>query len=533
MKKVYLHIQDYFKTFALLCLGLCAISMVNAQEVSTEIDTTQIRYGELITLSLKVELEEMQEVVFPEGQTFSPFETIRFSKIDTIYKDNMWQLKRQYGITHFDSGSYKLPKQFVLINDKPFASDIEYKIEVRTVAVDTIAQPMYDIKPVLKTKGLGFPWKTLLIVLAILAAIIGYFIYKPLKQRAQELFKKKELAPLEEAIQAFKELDEVASTQPNTKTYYSELTGIVKRYLDRKVTEDALESTTDELLDSLQLLKHSGTIPFKTDLLRDLKEVLERADLIKFANQSAPEHLREEDRKFMEFVVVETEKMLPDEEEEQITEEARLAALAKIEAEKKRKQKRIYYALGSLALVLLVGLGIFFSIQKFEKKELDTSQWITSTYGYPPLKISTPKVLLRDDELFFKFPEVSEIATFSSGKPEDKRFVMIETIEIAQGNTEELGMAIAEQAIEQMEDYADSNLLLFTDSFTMEDEAAVGLMIHGSFLDAKKNSRAYKVYLINQVDAIHKVMIIYPNEDEKEEELAEHIINSIEFQKSK
>ncbi len=62
----------------------------------------------------------------------------------------------------------------------------------------------------------------------------------------------KQLPPYEEAIVALKTLDNTQLLKENkSKEYYSSLTEIVKRYLDREVDEAALESTSDELITRL------------------------------------------------------------------------------------------------------------------------------------------------------------------------------------------------------------------------------------------------------------------------------------------
>ena len=43
--------------------------------------------------------------------------------------------------------------------------------------------------------------------------------------------------------------------QEDLKSFYSELTFIIRKFLDEKVYDRSLESTTDELVERLQLLK--------------------------------------------------------------------------------------------------------------------------------------------------------------------------------------------------------------------------------------------------------------------------------------
>lgn len=516
----------------LLCLLAAFLFPTNslAQEVRTSIDTTDIRYGEEIKYTISVSLDSIQNVVFPEGQTFSPFETIQFYPIDTLTKKRLYELRRTYGITSFDSGSYTLPKQFVLINDKPIETQ-SFDINVHEVVVDTLAQPMYNIKPFLPVKRVSLPWKNIgiwILSLAVLAFIIWYLF---VKRKGALNLQNKALPPLEEAIQAFKELDTADYLQQNnSKEYYSKLTNIVKRYLDREVTEDALESTTDELLIKLNAFRHSGRIPFSRELLRDLEAVLKRADLIKFANISHEEQYVDNDRIFMESMVIETNKILPEEQEEE-SEEALLAKQMQEEADRKRKRRLWIMSLASLLLLIGLGYGIYHYTTTPANTAFDDSEWVSSAYGYPPLIIKTPEVLVRTDAYAFKVPGTKEVATFSSGEINDPFYVMVESLTKDPENPPPLEN-ILHQSIDQLERMGAENLLVKTDGFQIEEQAQ-GVLAHGRFsINTKSKSnvnRAYELYLIDQSSALYQVLVIYPDGDSEMEKKKDRIIESIEF----
>jgi len=533
-----LYSKTLSKAQKLCLLFLCLFSILlfnsnaQAQEVKASIDTTDIRYGEEIKYTISVSLDSIQNVVFPEGQTFSPFETINFYPIDTLTKQRLFELRRTYGITHFDSGSYSLPKQFVLINDKPIETP-SFDVTVHSVKVDTLAQPMYSIKPFMPVKNVPFPWLKIIawiLGLALLAFVVWYIF---VKKNGDLSMQKKALPPLEEAILGFKELDAAGYLkQNNSKEYYSRLTNIVKRYLDREVTEDALESTTDELLLRLNALRDSGRIPFDRSILRDLQEVLKRADLIKFAKMRHDEQYVDKDRVFMETMVIETNKILPEEQEEE-TEEAILAKQKQEEQQRKRKRK-IWATSIAIVLILLAGIyGIYHYTSTTSSTELDDSNWIESAYGYPPLVIKTPEVLMRTDAYVFMVPGTEEIATFSAGKIESPLYVMVESLTKNPENPPPLE-AILDQSIDQLEKMGARNLLVKVDGFQIEDQAQ-GVKAHGRFnLESDPNAaRNYELYLIDQPSAVYQVLVIYDDGDAKMETIKERIIESIEFKVSK
>ena len=78
------------------------------------------------------------------------------------------------------------------------------------------------------------------------------FFYIGLFGEKNHLSEEEEIAllpPYDRAKLALKKLDESQYLEnENLKDYYSDLTLIIRKYLDEKVYDRALESTTDELI---------------------------------------------------------------------------------------------------------------------------------------------------------------------------------------------------------------------------------------------------------------------------------------------
>ena len=167
-------------------------------------------------------------------------EIIESYKTDTTYLDSKYRLIKKYGLTQFDSGSFVIPEQRIVIDNHSFFTD-SIPVVVHNVAVDTLKQPMFDIKPAVPVKSPGINLKKILWwigPLTVIVLILFFMLRRKQKEKAQKL-----LPPYEEAIEALKKLDhsELLSQNKN-KEYYSNLTEIVKRYLDREVDDTALES---------------------------------------------------------------------------------------------------------------------------------------------------------------------------------------------------------------------------------------------------------------------------------------------------
>src|SRR5690606_11440739 len=114
--------------------------------------------------------------------------------------------------------------------------------------------------------------------------ILGLLLWLILKLKKKKAAEKEELPPFEKAMNSLTELDnEHLLEEREVKTYYSKLTDAARRYLDEQVDEHALESTTDELIARLKMLKDSGKLNISQQTIDDFEKILKRADLAKFA----------------------------------------------------------------------------------------------------------------------------------------------------------------------------------------------------------------------------------------------------------
>lgn len=376
-----------------------------APKITSEVDTTFIKIGEQIIWTVFVDTDSTANVIFPEGQTFSPLETVEAFKTDTTRKKNRFTLEKSYALTQFDSGSYKLPTQRIDINGQGFFTD-SFRINVATVPVDTLNQKMYDIKDLMIVeKSHSDWWKValwILLGLVVLAGLLYWFVFrkKPLTEEEKVAL----LPPYDRALLELKKLENSKYLiQDEYKKYYSELTEIVRSYLEEDVHVSALESTTDQLIDKLELMTDSGELELDKDTISQFKRILQTADLVKFAKSKPDTSVAEQDRKSIEQIVVKTHDALPEPTEEELMQQAEYLE----ELERKKQKKRIIIAAVSLAGLLLISAiaaSAYFGFQYTKDtilghptKELLEGEWVRSSYGYPPILVETPKVLVRQE----------------------------------------------------------------------------------------------------------------------------------------
>jgi hypothetical protein len=286
------------KLFYIL-LFISAISFAQKPMVTATIDTTNIRIGEQFLL--KISVAEIQNVILPKIQ-LKGLEVIDSTRIDTIKNS----LIRRYILTGFDSGAFYIPQQQIFVKNQAFLTD-SLLVNVATIAIDTTKVKKFPIKTIKKEPYTFDDFKVYIYLILAILAIICFWIYWFIVRKRKETEDAptyRTLPPYEEAILRLTELDEKLLWQNNkVKEYYSELTEIVRGYIERELKVPALEKTTDEVLEMIKDFKSADSIETSKETIDRLKDLLREADLVKFA-KSKPLALEiEDDRKDAEYII--------------------------------------------------------------------------------------------------------------------------------------------------------------------------------------------------------------------------------------
>ena len=509
-------------------------------EVTTAVDSTQVKIGEQINLILQVKTDSLSMVEFAEEPLFLPFEIIEESPIDTLRAQQHYLYTKRYALIQFDSGAYWIPRQKIVVDGFSKFSD-SIAIEVATVKVDTVQQPLFDIKPIQTVeRSYNHLIKNILLVFvfSLLLSILYVLIRQYKKKKAALL---EEIPPFDRAIQELKALEnELPQAQEEYKQYYSKLTDVVRRYLEEAAAIDALESTSDELLDKLELRKDAGTLDLSLETLNNLKKVLQNADLVKFARSAPAIGIATTDRAMVEQVVIETKEALPAPTEEELA--ATVAFQRELER-KRRKQKMQLIGISALGLIVSVAIitvaiygfnPVKDTIFRYPTKVLLDVAWVKSQYGTPPVQINTPEVLVRDIEA------TSPVTIYASGNPFEGVYTQLffekRTPEKEKDKTEEekeaAVRAIMDSAVARYEDMGATNLLVQNDTFSTVDGTET-LRLFGSMdlqQEGDEGVRCRFVSIIFPFEATTiEVKIVYAKDDRYGSTIEEKILASLEI----
>lgn len=300
-------------------LSACSLGVGAADvDFKVKLDSTHLLMGRTMNMTLTItqSTDKAGEVVVP----FDSIPLIEFCQKDSLPQlavsttggANKKVLTAEYKIQAFDSGDYRIPPlAYIYNNDTVFSNGVSLKV----IPVDV--SEMDDINPIegpgrYESKWYDFlpDWLTdywLIYVLSLLAIGIGIVAYLILSKKVTVniLPKRPERPAYEVAMEKLTHLrSQNLWEQGNEKAFYTELTDILREYLDRRFHINAMEMTSTQIVNAL----NSNA---ETQLSKQLmEEVLKVADYVKFAKEQPA---REENIKSFDMAVkfVDDTKPLP------------------------------------------------------------------------------------------------------------------------------------------------------------------------------------------------------------------------------
>lgn len=269
-----------------VCILIPSLSLrAQSLKIKAVLDSAQIMIGDQVKLHLEVDQPKNAKVSFPvfKDTLSGKIEVVQTLKRDTSLNGTNIHVHQAYVITCYDSGSYQintlaLPFQLGSVHDT--LRSVALNLKVNTLPVDTTKE-IKDIKSPYKARFSIFEiWLPIVIGLGILLIIfIVWYVLKS-RKKGNFLFSPKPYIPSH--VLALQELDNLRSEKlwqnNKVKLYYTRLTEIIRNYIENRYDINALEMTSDEILDALKGLKLEDHHPI--ELLQNMFSI---ADMVKFA----------------------------------------------------------------------------------------------------------------------------------------------------------------------------------------------------------------------------------------------------------
>jgi len=277
---------------SLLVVFLLTGNLLFAQKAL--LDTNQVLIGTPVNLRVLVPIKNTNEISFQEfeGQIIDGIEILNSSSQDTV-EGGEFMLK-SWEIISFEDSTFTIPPIQVKVGEEKFQTN-SLTLTVKYFRPDSAFVAEIDTTQILKIRDIKKNENTpltfsefwnrfgtyILLVLLIILIVIGLLIYLKKRKENQPVY----VAPVPKIpphITAIEKLEELKNKQlwqkEKVKLYYTELTDILRIYIEGRFAIPAMEYTSEQLMAAF---KYSKLTDVETS--EKLNQILNFADLAKFA----------------------------------------------------------------------------------------------------------------------------------------------------------------------------------------------------------------------------------------------------------
>ncbi|PYF68987.1 BatD family protein [Pedobacter nutrimenti] len=283
--------KPYFNFSLLLFFALwtCQVKAQQAQ-VKAHLDKSSMAIGDQVTLSVVVSLPPKGQVAFPllKDSLSSKILLVGQGKTDTVpdqAQPGNRLITQRYILTSFEPGLQQIPSLQLQTGTEKLNTEA-LSLQVNGVKVDT-TKAIYDIKQPLTVSYTFIDWLKdhwawiLIPVLGILlVAGVWYYLKKRKGNKIKPELKEPEIPAHELALNKLSALKaQKLWQQDRAKEYHTELTDILREYLEKRYQVNAMEQTSEEIFLELRHVEMPGQS--RSMLL----QLFKLADLVKFAKE--------------------------------------------------------------------------------------------------------------------------------------------------------------------------------------------------------------------------------------------------------
>lgn len=287
------------KKYVLFLMAVFALlGGLKAQDVEVEgkVESTDVQVGKPFTLNLSLKVPYGWFVEWNDFTTDTLSEQLDIIKRSDVERtadaDSNVIVKQQLTLMTFDTGQVQVPpialkyaRSFDDANRlKAYTDPID--LYSKTIAVDTTLAYKPIVEPIAAPVQMKevFPWILAVLLLALAAFGIWYWRrHRKTKVDADgNIVRGPVIPPYDKAVGDLETLRQQKLWQSGkVKEYYSSLTDIAREYIEGQFGVNAVEMTTDDILEEIKPLH------FSQETYDKLKGTMEVADLVKFAKYSS------------------------------------------------------------------------------------------------------------------------------------------------------------------------------------------------------------------------------------------------------
>lgn len=279
-----------------LFVGLMGKAWSQEVEVSAAVVDKTVSVGKPFNLDLTLKVPYGYYVEWNDFATDTLSEQIDIWKRGQVERtadaDSNIIVRQTLSLMTFDTGYVQVPSvglAYAKNADDPMrmrAYTDPISLQVNTIAVDTIQPFRPIVEPITQPLSMKdmFPW----LLGALLLVLLGFGVWfllrhrKPTVDAHGEPVKGPVKPPYNKAIDDLTALRQQKLWQAGkVKEYYASLSDITREYIEGQFQVNAVEMTTEDILDEVRDLNFSSQVYGK------LKQSMELSDLVKFAKYTA------------------------------------------------------------------------------------------------------------------------------------------------------------------------------------------------------------------------------------------------------
>ncbi len=291
-------------------------------------DKQEVTVGDRFELSLEIPLNAGKDIRFPlfEKELVPGIEIVEQSKIETDKDANV--LKQLIRLCSFEDSLF-LIKGFDFIVDGDTLRTNPLRLKVSYFKPDSAFAQTIDTAQFLKISDIKgpidapvtfrefmarFAWYIVIVLIALVLVFFLWCFFKKRKKNEKPLFVREEpkipahIAALERIANLKKK---ALHKKADLKPFYTQLSNIIRMYMEERFDIPALESVTYEILADFEKTEFSND-----EINKKLQELLSLSDMVKFAKNEPDDYRNEMMLEYAESFIQKTKERVVDTSEE-------------------------------------------------------------------------------------------------------------------------------------------------------------------------------------------------------------------------
>ncbi len=285
----------YIYILAMLFFGVKSIAQ------KAVLDTNQIEIGDQVNLRLQVDLTNNNTIVFPdfEENIIEGIEILETFPSDTINSGKT--LEKRYLLTSFEDSAFYIEPFEILVNNDTIKTNF-LMLHVGYPDVDSAFVSEIDTTQLIKIRDIKKPiqtpwtfkefwseWGNLILIIFFSLLVIAagiYYLIRRKKNKPIFAAPKPKIPPHITAKENLEKLNEKKLCKKGkVKKHYTELTEIVRVYIEDRFNIPAMEYISYQIIAALSIGKK-----IDEETISKLQSLLTTADMVKFAKALPLEH---------------------------------------------------------------------------------------------------------------------------------------------------------------------------------------------------------------------------------------------------